>query len=169
MELIEKTGTGRGVPEFLKDKLFRVGFLVTMSILLWNCGSYFNLVPPIPIGTSFRSSVILDQSLPPIPIQVNIFMMCFGFFAELNVLLSIWVFYILSVLQIGFLNQLGLSTSSGAGGAASAVKAQHFGGFWVFVLWGFWIARHHLKQVFLKAFGRAPDVNYSPIAQRSSA
>lgn len=154
MELIEKTGRGAGMPDFMRGRPFWLGFGVTLAVLLWNCISYFNVLPPIPVGTNFRSQLILDPAFPPITMQLNIFAMCFAFFAELNVLFSIWVFYLFAVLEIGFLNQLGLSASGGAGGASWAVKSQHFGGFWLFVLWGFWIARHHLKNVFLNAFGR---------------
>ena len=161
MELIEKMGHGRGIPDFMRNRSFWIGFGVTLAILLWNCISYFQWAPPIPVGTQYRSTIILSQSFPPITVQINIFTMCFAFFANLTVLFSIWFFYLLAILEIGILNQIGLSSSGGAGGAMWAVKAQHFGGFWMFVLWGFWIGRHHLKDVFGKAFGRRPAVDDS--------
>ena len=161
MELIEKTGRGHGIPDFMKGRLFFMGFLVTFALLLWNCLSYFQWVPAIPIGTQYRSTIAVSQSIPPITVQFNIFAMCFAFFANLSVLFSIWFFYLIAILEIGLLNQVGISASGGAGGATWAVKSQHFGGFWVFVLWGFWVARHHLSDVIGKAFGRRPQVDDS--------
>ena len=55
--------------------------------------------------------------------------MCFAFFANVSVLFSIWFFYLIASLEVGVLNQLGLTSSgsggvaSGAGGAAGAVSA----------------------------------------------
>ena len=161
LELIEKVGSGKGIPDFMRGRFFWAGFTVTLALLLWNCVSYFGWVPPIPIGTQYRTTITLSHSIPPITVQFNIFAMCFAFFADLTVLFSIWFFYLVAILEIGVLNQLGISASGAAGGAAWAVKSQHFGGFWIFVFWGFWVARHHLRDVFGKAFGRRPDVDDS--------
>ena len=87
--------------------------------------------------------------------------MCFAFFADLKVLLSILFFHVLALTEISLLNQLGVSASGVAGGAEFIVKTQHFGGFWVFVLWGIWVARHHLKAVWLKALGRPTELDDS--------
>lgn len=161
MELISQTSQSGRMPDFMKSRQFRIGFLVTFAFMAWNCLSYFGDVPAIPIGANYRTNIQWSTAIPPTPVQFNIFMMCFAFFAELHVLMSIWVFYLLAILEIGIFNQLGLSASGVGGGASFLVKTQHFGGFWVFVLWGFWIARHHLKAVFMKAIGRAPEVDDS--------
>ena len=161
MELIAQTSQSGQLPDFMKSRQFWIGFSVTFAFLAWNCLSYFGDVPAIPIGTNYRTNIQWSTSIPPTPVQFNLFMMCFAFFAELQVLMSIWVFYLLAILEISIFNQLGLSASGVGGGASFLVKTQHFGGFWVFVFWGFWIARHHLKSVFMKALGRAPDVDDS--------
>jgi hypothetical protein len=161
IELIAQTSRSGQLPDFMKSRHFWVGFGVTFGLLAWNCLSYFGDVPAIPIGTNFRTNIQWSTSIPPTPVQFNIFMMCFAFFAELHVLMSICVFYLLAILEIGIFNELGLSASGVGGGASFLVKTQQFGGFWVFVIWGFWIARHHLQSVLMKALGRSPEVDDS--------
>lgn len=43
----------------------------------------------------------------------------------------------------------------------AVVKSQHSGGFLVFSLFALWTARRHLKNVFMKAIGKAPHVDDS--------
>ncbi len=43
----------------------------------------------------------------------------------------------------------------------AVVKSQHAGGFLIFVLFSLWAARRHLKEVFMKAAGKAPNVDDS--------
>lgn len=160
MLIAQTTGQNR-IPGFLKNRYFQVGFGITFALLAWNCLSYFGSLPPIPIGANFRSDIQLAPSLPAMSVQFNLFMMCFAFFADLNVLMSIWIFHLLAVAEIGLLNQLGLSATGMAGGANFIVKTQHFGGFWVFVFWGIWISRNHLKAVYRKALGRRVDLDDS--------
>ncbi|MXX03810.1 MAG: hypothetical protein F4X08_11035 [Gemmatimonadetes bacterium] len=156
-------GTTRGgiMPAFMANRYFQVGFGVTFALLAWNCLAYFGYVPAIPVGAPFRTQIQLAQSVPETQVQFNLFMMCFAYFADLKVLFSIWFFHLLALLEISLLNQLGVSASGMAGGSGFIVKTQHFGGFWVFVLWGLWIGRHHLKAVWRKALGRAPELDDS--------
>ncbi len=154
--------TGRGLmPGFMANRYFQVGFGVTFALLAWNSLAYFGSVPAIPIGAPFRTEIQLAQSVPPTQVQFNLFMMCFAYFADLKVLFSIWFFHLLALMEISLLNQLGVSASGVAGGSHFIVKTQHFGGFWVFVLWGLWIGRHHLMAVGRKAAGRAPEMDDS--------
>ncbi|MDP6042191.1 MAG: hypothetical protein QGG64_26820, partial [Candidatus Latescibacteria bacterium] len=62
----------------------------------------------------------------------------FGYFTESDVLLSIWVFHILTVLQVGFMNRLGFDMGSSDPWCSfhPAVGWQSFGSLLVFVLWG---------------------------------
>ena len=143
--LIAETTRGNRIPSFMKDRYFQIGFILTFSVFVWNCMSYFGSLPPIPIGSNFRTKIQLMTSIPPTEVQFNIFMMCFAFFADLKVLMSIWVFHLLALIQISLLNQLGVTAS----------------GFWIFVLWGIWVARHHLKLVWLKAVGRPTSLDDS--------
>ena len=159
--LIAQTTQGDRLPDFMKNPYFRIGFGITFALLAWNCVSYFGGIPAIPIGAGFRTKIQLASTIPITEVQFNIFLMCFAFFADLKVLLSILFFHALALTEISLLNQLGVSASGVGGGAGFIVQTQHFGGFWVFVLWGMWVARHHLKAVWLKALGRTSALDDS--------
>lgn len=49
----------------------------------------------------------------------------------------------------------------GVPNAFAVVKSQHSGGFLMFALFSLWAARRHLREVFLKALGKAPYVDDS--------
>ena len=159
--LIRETTRGGLIPGLVTNRYFQVGFGITFALLAWNCLSYFGTFPAIPVGAAFRTEIQLAPSVPPTQVQFNLFMMCFAYFADLKVLFSIWFFHLLALLEISLLNQLGVSASGVAGGSQFIVKTEHFGGFWVFVLWGIWIGRNHLKAVWRKALGSAPEVDDS--------
>ena len=151
--LIRETTRGGLIPGLVTNRYFQVGFGVSLA--------YFGTFPAIPVGAAFRTEIQLAPSVPPTQVQFNLFMMCFAYFADLKVLFSIWFFHLLALLEISLLNQLGVSASGVAGGSQFIVKTEHFGGVWGFVLWGIWIGRNHLKAVWRKALGSAPEVDDS--------
>lgn len=152
---------GNRLPPIIRNRLFIAGACLPLTVIIWNIFSYFDFVMPIPIGKQFSSGLTLAEGFPPIPMHINWLVLGFGFFANIDLLLSIWVFRLISVIQEGVLAQVGFNLSNPKGGISSVTAAQHTGGFFFFVLWGLWMARAHLKDVCRKAFGRAPEVNDS--------
>ena len=77
----------------------------------------------------------------------------FGYFTRSEVLLSIWLFHILAILQAGIFNRVGFDMGSSEPWCSfhPAIGWQSFGGMIVFVAYGLWIARDHLFQVFKSA------------------
>ena len=137
--------------------LYWVGFSLPLGILSWNIlGFFWPLVPQINLSLPF---FYFARGYPPIFPRFNIYVMGFAYFANLDVLFSMWfshlVFY-----QIpgGILNRIGFAmdgrgdpygslTFSGAGWLC-------FGALFFFVFWGLWIGRQHLRAVWRKAFGQ---------------
>lgn len=154
LEMVRTADRG-ALPLFLKKKLFWIGFGLIFSIIGWNIVGYFILAPKIPIGAAFSYPLNLGRYFPQILARINIYTLCFAFFTEVNVLFSIWFFYLFGVLQSGLINRLGLGAGSGVAGAEAVVDAQNFGGFVLFVLWGLWISRRYLKRVLLTALGKS--------------
>lgn len=78
----------------------------------------------------------------------------FAYFTKSEVLLSIWVFHLLTVLQVGILTRFGLDMGASDPYTSyhPAVGWQSFGSLIVFVFWGLWVARNHLTAVVRKAF-----------------
>ena len=147
-------------PPIVKDRLFQAGFVLAVSIAVWNIFGFFQWVPPLPIGT-FMPALQLDPSIPPVPLRINLYMLCFAFFINLDILLSIWVFFLLGILEVGALSQIGLNVTGSAPGGSGGVNSQFFGGFVMYVLYSLWTARKHLVHVVRKALNRAEPVDDS--------
>lgn len=146
---------GRALPAVMQSKLFWYAFGITLFIFLWNIVGFFNWVSSIPIGPLHNFNVVLARSFPAIPVKFNFLVAGVGYFTNLNVLFSIWVFFVIMTIQQGIMTRLGVPR------AFAVVKSQHSGGFLVFALYALWAARRHLKDVLMKALGKAPHVDDS--------
>ena len=147
-ELAETAGP-RGFPKYMREPLFWVGFSIPAFIVLWYIGGYFNPGwPTIPVGIENRG-INLGRYVPSLHGRVNFLIIAFAYFTDLQILLSIWVFWALTWIQIAFTNRLGIV--EGVGDLAGAPQ-QALGGFIVFCIWGLWSARDHLSDVFKQAF-----------------
>jgi hypothetical protein len=126
-------------------RLFWIGFAIPTFIILWFMLGYAR--PDFPIirlgilGTNYS----LGRHIPRFRAHIYFPMVGFAYFTDLSVLLSIWIFYILTWMQIGVTSRLGLA--EGLGQYAGATQ-QGFCGFIVFCGWTLWVARKHLRKVF---------------------
>jgi hypothetical protein len=142
--------------------LFWSGFASGFGMIAWNILSYFFPgAPKFPTG-SYQSgiSLPLGRSFPGVRIKFNLFTIGFVYFANLEVLFSVWFFYVLNVFQVGILNRLGfgLKNSDSWGSSYEVAGWEGFGGLTVFVGWGLWTARAHFQTVFRSAFKRVRHV-----------
>ncbi len=143
--------------------LFWAGFAIGFVMIAWNILSYFSPgIPTFPTG-KYRSGtwLRLGSSFPGIRIKFNLYTIGFVYFANLEVLFSVWFFYLLNVLQIGLLNRLGyaLKISDQWGSSYEIAGWEGFGALFVFVAWGLWMARDHLRKVLHTVFNRADRVD----------
>lgn len=143
------------LPRIARNRLFWFGFGVTLGLMIWNMISYFEVVPPIPVGNQSVTQLTLFESFPPIPLKFNILLAGVAYFTRVEVLLSVWFFYVIRIIQEGIMNRVGVTN------ARAVANLQHFGGFLVFVLFTLWIARRHLHQVWRKFLGGAPELDDS--------
>ncbi len=162
-ELISDVRGREVVPHFAKDAVFWIGFGIPFCIILWNIGGYFNpSVPRIDLRLG-PGRIQASRYVPHIFTYVNLFVIGFAYLANTQVLLSVWVFHILSLVQIGVTNRLGGGLGQSdmfVGGDARAVW-QCAGGMIVFVLFMLWRSRRHLRDVFAKAVSGSRDVDDS--------
>ncbi|MBI4553357.1 MAG: hypothetical protein HY710_13925 [Candidatus Latescibacteria bacterium] len=156
LQLVDDTPTRSFCPPFMRGRLFWIGFGVPLFIIGWNILNYFTPLGVIPIGAQHATTLLIGRVFPAITIKLNLYLFCFALFSPVDVLLSIWLFHVMAVLETGGMNAIGLVETGGSPDAA--VRAQEIGGLIVFVLWSFWMARRHLRGVWRKAIGRASDV-----------
>lgn len=154
LELIAGDQSPGRWPNLVYDRLFQIGFGLALAIAVWNIFSFALIVPQLPVGTFFETPLQLSPMFPSIPLRISPYMLCFGYFINVDILLSIWVFFMLGILEVGMLSLIGLNTEGGGPGGAGGVNAQFFGGFLVYVGYALWSARRHLIAVAKKAAGR---------------
>jgi len=157
LELTGVSGTGGTLSSLVRSRFFLVGFAITFLLICWFMLTWFYVaVPPPPIlSGNFAAKVLpLARGFPPFQLRFSILTLVFGYFTNLEVLFSIWFFHLLAIVQAGVFNRIGLEVGSVDpwGSFHAAVGWQSFGGMIVFVGWGLWIARSHLRDVFRKAF-----------------
>ncbi|MSS70357.1 MAG: hypothetical protein EXS64_02605 [Candidatus Latescibacteria bacterium] len=150
VEMTTRAGSGeRFLPEFVQGKAFWAGFALTSFVFWWNMIAWF--YPQFPqFPTADGRWIFFSQNYPPAWIFLSTVVICFSYFASLDILFSIWFFDLLFIIEGGALNRLGVSAISPYYGTGRYIW-QTAGGYVVLVLWGLWIARLHLRDVFRKA------------------
>lgn len=152
--LVAEDNSGSSIPPILKRKLLWGGIAVPMAIALWNIvGFFFHFFPTI----AWDYPVQIARGFPSINVRLYFPVIGFMYFANLNVSLSIWVFYLLMLLQEGIFNRfgIGVTESDAFVWGLPSTSWQCWGAFVAMVLWGLWMARDHLKKVFHKAWNPA--------------
>jgi len=154
-DLAEAESTSR----LLSNRVFWVGAAIPFTILAWNIVSYFNPgFPVIRLGDGWMN---MGSYFPRIHVRFNFYTVGFAYFANIDVLFSICVFYLFYCIQIAFFRRVGISLSSKTGSGDATTSLQSGGAFIALILWGVWLARDHLRDVFRKAFNANYDVDDS--------
>jgi hypothetical protein len=153
-------------PPLVKSRAFWVGLTIPVFIISWNCISYFVPdLPTIPVtraggGVTYLhiSRYISDRYFY---IGINFFIMGFAYWTSLEVLFSIWVFYLLICLEVGLFSRFGFTIGiPGLWSSDHAANAwQAFGALTFMLFWSLWIGRGHLKAVWntIRRKGRSND------------
>lgn len=160
---VVEESSGRGwlrIP-VTRSSLFWLGFGIPMFMILWNIGSYFS--PTFPTISWKFPDMSFGRQFPPIRMLLYPMIVGFSYFIKLDILLSLWLFNLLTNLEMGTINRLGYLAGADEEYSTKPlpVAAQTMGAFLVMVSVGFWMARHHLKDVYRKAFYGAEDVDDS--------
>jgi hypothetical protein len=152
-------------PELFKGSLFWVGFGLAFGIIAWNMVSYFRPTWPRIHMSPNGGLFYFGRLFPPLLTHINTYTIGFGYFVKLEILFSIWFFHFVLMSQVAVIRktgfQLGRMHSSGGGWGDPLIQWQSLGALFVFVGWGMWAARHHLTEVYRKAFKNDPDVDDS--------
>jgi hypothetical protein len=148
-ELLERPGGRFRMPAMLRSRIFWMGAAVPLVIILWNVVGYF--VHGFPrISLMDARWLTISRHFPPVYTKINVYAMGFAFLVNTEILLSVWIFYVLGWLQIGASNYFGftLGSSEDLMSSRDAITSWlGFGAMAVLVVWGLWMARRHLAAV----------------------
>ena len=150
LEMIGREKEGMIGRSFFTNKAMWVGFAVSFILLSVNgLHSYFPNFPQITKTFAlplFRDTVSLNFWFSP-PWTG------FFYFVNLDITASIWIFYILTTIQRGIFNIVGLQSTQRIDfySIEPFLAHQGMGSMIVFVLVGLWVGRGHLQNVYRKA------------------
>jgi hypothetical protein len=134
----------------LRNRLFWIGASVPFCIIAWNMIEYF--IPGYPRFDLYHGWLSMGGGyFPKIHVGVNWYTIGFAYFANVDILFSIVIFYIYYYFQIAIYRRMGIALSKKGAVSDGTVALQSMGAFVALVLSGLWLARHHLKDIFRKA------------------
>ena len=148
-----------GEPKLLRNGIFWSGFVVPASIGLCQIGHRF--VPFIPAFNLYYVARFYRNSIH-VPLSANFLVLGISYLVSLEILGSIILFVLIYFVQAYFIVTSASPILGNPGGPYSEYTHLHqegVGAVIVLVGFGIYEARHHLKDVYRKAFRSAPDVN----------
>ena len=150
VEITSNAGSGqRFLPEFMQGKAFWIGFGLVFFVFSWNIIAWFE--PTWPRFPTARGTWIpLGRQFPPQWIFLSTVVICFSYFASLEVLFSIWFFDLVFIFEGGILNRLGVPAIT-PHYMTERYSWQTGGAFVALAVWWLLLCRSHLKDAFLKA------------------
>jgi len=147
-------------PPMVRTTAFRIGAGLSLAVVCWNIVSYWDIVTPIPIMGPDLLYLKVHPSIPDLPIRLNVFVLCFAFFINAEILFSLCFFLLFTTLQRGLMNMLGI-TAATTMSPTGLVGTQSIGALIALVVWGLWMARRHLAGVARRAFRKDPSIDDS--------
>ena len=171
LHMIERSqGAFAPLGPFFRNRWAWIGFLVPFLLLgLRGLQHYYPAVPVL--SPSFGALSLMDGAFI-LKFHTNYAWVGISYLVNLDVTMSIWVFWILGVFQKALFGKFGVApteTLSFYSLHSADLAHQATGACWVFVAWGLWVARRHLKQVLSNAFGRrAVDDSEELISYRTA-
>jgi hypothetical protein len=164
LQMIEGTGaSGRLLSPFFRSKIMWMGFLLPVLLLsLSGLSTYFPFIPSVPYYFSvirfFRDAVY-------VPFWFDLAWMGFFYLVSLEILFSIWFFYLFGKLQEGLFTTIGVDSTEQLSlysfSQTADLTHQQMGACIVFVVFTLWAGRRHLCDVWRRAWHRDPGVDDS--------
>ena len=154
-------GSGPFRVPIMNRPVFWFGFGISSFVILWNIISYFN--PTFPTIPWRFNDIKFGPEFPSIGTPIYWMVIGFGYFINLDISFSLWVFSLLTNIEVGMYNRIGLDIGGDEKYSTGplVVGVQSMGAFTTVVTASLWMARTHLKDVWRKAVHRDPRVDDS--------
>ena len=161
LEMIQPPERGRSLGPLFRSRLLRVGMALPWIVLSTHgLHAYVNYIPRIETSTYLD----LFQDLSSLRVLLSFSVIGFTYLINLEIGFSLWFFHLLMKLQSGLLTRVGYDIPGiqevfTGGGGTIAVGQESMGATIALVAFSLWTGRRHLRAVFGKAFGTAPQVD----------
>jgi len=140
--------------------LFWIAFGLVMALKMWNMASYFT--PAFPYISIEETRWRAFPDFPIVVTRLSFYAIGFGYFARLDVLLSVWFFIVLTAFQVFIFNRFGYPAGAADNvWSSDALGWQSQGALFFLAGWSVWMARRHLRDVWRKAVGRDDTIDDS--------
>jgi len=158
LEMMKEDEGGSRLNPFFRSKLMWAGAAIPFAMGSWNAlHSYYPFIHPIEVGWFLP---ILRQTTY-LEFKIVFPVIGFAYLLNLNVAFSLWFFCIMGNVQTGIMRIIGWSIGPREPYCASSpsVSYQAMGAMIVLVLYGIWVARHHLRDVLRSAWRARPSID----------
>jgi len=154
LEMVKKDNPSSLLPPFFRNPLMWLGFAV--PFLLSSINALHNYIPGIP-QINLANNILVFRQTRSLYFRLSFPVLGLLYLVNLEVSFSIWFFSLVYQTLSGVFNITGIASPENLGIYGTRdVIFNHVGtgAFITFVLYGLWMARGHLKEVFRKAIGR---------------
>lgn len=136
----------------MNQPIFWLGFGLSAAIIAWNIVSYFEpTFPKIP----YRGvDVSFGPHFQPMRTYLYPIIIGFGYFIRVDILVGLWLFNVLTNIEVGLLNTFGFKTEFVVTHSTGPlpIGSQSMGAYVAIVAVGLWMARFHLQEGSLSKF-----------------
>ncbi len=163
IEMIRGESKASIVNSFFKNRLMWIGALLPFFVGSTRAfHNYFHFIPEMRLN----SSIPIFRQTESLQFTIDFFEIGIFYLIKLDVALSIWLFYLITLSEKGIFNIMGFSPPAGYfdsrfGVQQPIISYQGMGAIIVLVIFGLWMAKSHIKDVFRKAFKNDPSVDDS--------
>lgn len=161
LEMVGDDEKGSLIKPFFRNKLMWLGFAIPFFISSWNgLHHYFHVIPPI----NLVNAVDVFQKTMRLEFRMSFPIMGFTYLINQEVALSVWFFALVYSLLRGIFNITGISSPEVTGiyGITDPILSHlGTGAFIGLVVFGLWMGRSHLKDVFKKAVKNETNIDDS--------
>ena len=152
LEMVADGDGSSGVPPFFRNPVMWAGFALPVMVSTLNgLHAYYNFVPAVQLV----ASVPVFRNLVSLAFRLSFPMVGFSYLINLEIAFSLWFFNALAKLLRGVMAIVGIGSQEKLGiyGVASEPILAHQGqgAMIVLVVFGLWLARSHLRDVWRKA------------------
>ncbi len=140
-----------------KSKLLWMGF--SIPFFFYSLRGLHILFPLVPSPALYKYVPIFNRVFY-IPIRIYFEVIGLAFFMATDVLLSVWFFSFIFIIETAFLRRIGFSigpVQPYSDPAPQVIACQALGALLVLSISCLWIARKHLKVIFLKSIGKIKE------------